>query len=434
LLTGILFGLSPALQFSRADLTPAIRDEGASVGWREGRSRVRGLLIAAQVTVSMVLLVSTGLLVRGLVRSQAAAPGFETRRVLLVSGDFGSDLRKSVSLERRLVDKLQTLPGVKNAALGTMPLLGTWTPPIIIEGHGALQAKASDRTLASYASDTYFDTLTIPLLRGRGFTPREAASGSRVAVISESTARRFWPGDDPLGKLFKLDLQFRNEFTEFEVVGVAKDVRFANLSRIDPAHVYVPTGTREFYGILVRSEGDPKEAMTSVQAAAEALDTGLLPSLWLRTIEKGPLSLQKSLAQTYAMYAGILAFLALTLAGVGIYGVMAYLVNQRVAEIGVRMALGATGANVLKLMIGEGLRPTFTGMIAGLAGAMALSWVLHTTLTFPGSSDFFYGVPFYDPVTFVGLTGFFAVVAAIASFVPVKRAITVDPLVALRYN
>jgi predicted permease len=434
LLTGILFGLSPALQFSRPDLALAVRDEGASLGWREGRSRMRGLLVTAQVAVSMMLLIGTGLLLRGLMRSQAVDPGFETQHVLLLSADFGSSLDKSVALERRLISQLQTLPGVKSAALGAIPLLATWTPPIVIQGRGASQTKPRARTLASYASDTYFNTLSIPLLRGRGFTPREAASSSHVAVISESTARRFWPGEDPLGKLFKLDLNFRDDFTQFQVVGVAKDIRFTNLTRIDPAHVYLPTGTKSFYSILVRAQGDPQVAMASIRVAVQALDRNLLPSLWLRTIEKGPLSLQKSLAQTYAIYAGILAFLALMLAAVGIYGVMAYLVNQRVAEIGVRMALGATAMNVLKVIVVQGLWPTFAGIGVGIMGAAALSWVLHTSLTFPGSSDFFYGVPFYDPPTFLGLAGFFAIVAIIASFAPAKRAIAVDPAVALRYN
>jgi macrolide transport system ATP-binding/permease protein len=434
LLTGVLFGLSPALEFSRPDLTRALKDEAASLGRRWSRSRIRGFLVVLQVGVSMVLLISTGLLLRGLIRSQAADPGFETHKVVLLSGDFGSGLAKSVALERRLIDRLQTLPGVKTAALGTVPLLGTWTPPIIIEGSRASQTKSSDRTLASYASDTYLDTLGIALLRGRGFTKREAANGAHVAVISESTARRFWPGEDPLGKRFKLDLKFRQEFTEFEVVGIARDVRFANLTRIDPAHVYVPTGTKDFYGILLRSQGDPQSAMASVRIAVGQLDKNLLPSLWLRTLEQGPLHVQKSLAQTYAMYAGILALLALTLAGVGIYGVMAYLVNQRVAEIGIRMALGATAMNVLKLIVVEGLRPTFIGIAVGMTGGAALSWTLHTTLAFPGSADFFYGVPFYDPATFLGLAGFFILIAGIATFVPARRAARVDPLVALRYE
>jgi ABC-type antimicrobial peptide transport system permease subunit len=174
--------------------------------------------------------------------------------------------------------------------------------------------------------------------------------------------------------------------------------------------------------------------MASVRAAVAALDEDLLPSLSLLTIEEGPLRLQKSLAQTYTMYAGMLALLTLTLAGVGIYGVMAYLVSQRVAEIGIHMALGATPAGVLKAVVVQGLQPVLAGLVLGLAGASALSWTLHTMLVFPGSADFFYGVPFYDPATFLGLSCFLVLVAVIASLVPARHALQVDPMVALRYQ
>ncbi len=212
-LTGILFGLSPALQFSRPDLIAALKEEGRSQGQRSSRSRLRSLLVTVQVGVCTILLISTGLLLRGLVRSQAARPGFESHKVLLLSGNFGSDRAKSVSLERRLIDRLRSVPGIKTAALGTMPFLGTWTPPIVIEGGGNSETQSRNRTLASYASERYFDALGIELLRGRAFTDREAASGAPVAVISQSTARRFWPRENPLGKRFKLDLDFRGKWT-----------------------------------------------------------------------------------------------------------------------------------------------------------------------------------------------------------------------------
>lgn len=434
LISGILFGLLPALQLSNPDLARALKNEGAALGRRLSRSRIRGFLVAGQVAVSMTLLIGTGLLLRGLLRSQAANPGLETNRVILLFGDFGSDLAKSVALQRHLVDRLQNVPGVESVALGRIPLLGTWTPPIVIEGNSASQTKSIDRTLASYASDGYFKTLGIALLRGRSFTRREASNDAHVAVISASTARRFWPGQDPLGKRFKLDLHFTGHLTEFEVVGIAKDIRFANLTRIDPAHVYLPTGTKTLYHVLLRSQGDPRTAMASIRATVQRFDSNLLPSLKLQTIAEGPLRWQRSTAQVYAIYAGVLALLALTLAALGIYGVMAYLVNRRTAEIGIRMAVGATAANVLKLIVVEGLRPTFAGIAVGMAGAAALSWILHTTLAFPGSADFFYGVPFYDPTTFLGLAAFFILVAVAASLVPARRALRVDPLATLRYD
>jgi predicted permease len=434
LITGVLFGLSPALQFSRSDLTLALKNEGAAFGRCWKRSRTRSLLVAAQVAVSMTLLISAGLLLRGLVRSQTTDPGFETHRLIMLSGSFDGDPAKRMALERQLVNRLQTLPGIQSAALGTVPLLGTWTPPIFIEDARSSHAEPSGRTLASCASDTYFDTVGIPLMRGRGFSRRESASAAHVAVISQSAARRFWPNEDPLGKRFKLDLDFRGKLTEFEVIGIAKDVRFANLSRIDPAHVYVPTGMQDLYGILLRARGDPRLAITSVRSGVSEFDRKLLPGLWLMTIEKGPLHVWKSLAQISATYAGILAAVALLLAAVGIHGVMAYLVNQRTREIGVRMALGASATNVLKAIVADSLRPAFVGIAVGISGAAALSWILHRISSFPGSADFFYGVPFYDPLTFLGLVVFFIFVGGIASFVPARRAVRVDPVEALRWE
>jgi ABC-type antimicrobial peptide transport system permease subunit len=186
--------------------------------------------------------------------------------------------------------------------------------------------------------------------------------------------------------------------------------------------------------MLLRVQGDSTSAVAAVRKLVEAFDRDLLPSLILISVQEGPLRLQKSLARAYGMFAMILAFLALTLAGVGIYGVMAYLVSQRLKEIGIRMALGATQAGVLKAVVLQGLRPVFGGIVLGVAGAAGLSSVLHATLVFPGSIDLFYGVPFYDPLTFLGLSWFVAGVATIASLAPARRALQVDPMTALRHE
>ena len=198
LFAGLLFGLSPALQFSRPDLTTALKtDSGFGGGW--SRSRLRSLLVATQVTVSMVLLISAGLLMRGLSRAQVAEPGYETQSVHSVSGDFGPDPVKAAALERRLMDRFQTLPEVRGVALGRVPLMGTWTANIMI-------GTDRERALAGYASDTYFDLFGIPLVRGRHLTRLESDRSANLAVVSEATARKFWPGQDPIGKVFKLDM------------------------------------------------------------------------------------------------------------------------------------------------------------------------------------------------------------------------------------
>ena len=429
--TGILFGLSPALQFTRPDLSTALKNEGGFLGQRMSHSRLRAALVTGQVTISTVLLISAGFLLRGMIRSQSANTGFETHRVFLLSADFGNTTAGAAALERRLIDRLKTLPAVESVGLGHPPLMGTWTPPIVVEKP---RASLRGRTLASYASDTYLATLGIALLRGRLFTRQEAEKSARVAVISESTARQFWPDEDPLGKRFQLDLDFRGNFTEFEVVGVSKDVRFANLTRIDPAHVYLPTSAAEPYPMLVRVQGETQAAASAARTALAGLDKSLLPSLSIISLEEGPLRVHKALAQTLAIFGMILASLAVTLAAVGIYGVMAFLVSQRVTEIGIRMALGATPGGVLNAVVVQGLRPVLAGIAFGIVGAAGLSWTLHTSLTFPGSSDLFYGVPFYDPATFLGLSFLLIAVAACASLFPAQRALRVDPMVALRYS
>jgi predicted permease len=427
LASGLLFGLSPALQFSRPDLTSALKEDGG-FGARWSRSRLRSLLVGMQVTISMALLITAGLLMRGLNRSQTADPGFETRSVYLLQADFGGDPTKATALELRLRDRLETLSELRSVAIGTMPLLGTWTTDLATGAE-------SGRTLASYASDTYFDTLGIPLIRGRHLTRPEAEQGASLALISESTARKFWPAEDPIGKHFKLNVDRQGSLTEFAVIGVVKDIRYASLTRVDPAHVYLaPKSAGWNTALLVRTEGDPRRAIAAVRTAAGSVDSSLRASLSPMNLEAGPVQIQRSFAQISAGFAAILAGLALALAGVGIYGVMSYLVSQQMKEIGVRIALGARAKDVLFSVVVRGLRPVFYGIILGIAGAAGLSAYLHSMLTIPGATDMLYGVPFYDPVTFIGLSLFVLAAAAIASTIPARRALTVDPMIALRYE
>ena len=425
------FGLAPALRSSRADLAAPIKGEGSLFGARLSRRRMRAVLVAGQVAVSTLFLISAGLLARGMMRSLGTGPGFETRRVFLLSANFGSTPAKAAAMQRRILERLRTLPEVRDAALGTMPLLGTWTPPIVVEApHTTLRG----RTLAGYASADYLDTLGIPLVRGRMFTRPETERGDAVAVISESAARSFWPSQDPLGKTFQLDLNFRGDLTQFEVVGVAANVRSANLTRIDPARVYLPTKASEFYPnpMLVRARGDTGTAEAAVRRVVADLDHTIAPSIFMATLEDGPLRIQRSMAQLLATLGALLASLAMALAAVGIYGVMAFVVSQRIREIGVRMALGATSREVLGAVVGRGLRPVLVGIGIGVMAAGAFTFAVHTTLVSPESVDLFYGLPFYDPPTFLAASLFLVAVAAAASLFPARRALRVDPVAALR--
>lgn len=433
-IAGIVFGLSPALQFTRPELVTSLRDESTFFGNRLRRSRLRSLLICGQVAVSMLLLSSSALLVRGLMRSQGADPGFDSRQVFLLLGDYGDNATTSVARFQRLVRSLRDVPEITSLAYGRGPMMGTWTPPIIINKPGAAEGVERGRTLASYASQNYLKTFGIPLLRGRDFTTQESATGAHVAVISEATARLFWPGEDPLGRHFQLDLQFTGKLTDFEVVGIDKDVRFANLTRIDPAHVYLAPDPTTTYPILLNVGANQQTALAAVWNAVSRLDADLLPDLSLWNTETMLVHPQRTLARVMAMFALGLALLAVSLAGAGIYGVMAYVVSQRTQEIGIQMALGARSADVLRSIALWGLKPVAAGMIIGLGCGATASAVLHSTLVFPGSSDFLYGVKFYDPWTFVGISCFLVAVSLLASLVPAVRAISVDPMVALRYE
>ena len=425
--TGILFGLWPALRATRSDLISAMRDEGTGLGVGWTRSRLRGWLVGGQVAVSMLLLITAGLLARGLMRSRAADPGFDMRGLHLLTGDFGNDRSKALARQRRVIERLRLAPQVRSIAVGGVPMLGTWTPPMVT-------GQQSGRTLASYADEAYLETVGIPLVRGRGFSQSEVSRSAPVAVVSEAAARRYWPAADPLGQRFQLDLDFRGTLSEFEVVGVAKDVRYASLTRLDLAHVYLTPKAGDMQATLLRTRGDARQALAGVRAAVRAVDPDLLPGLSVISIEAGPLWFQKVQAQACAGFAAVLAALALLLAGVGIYGVMVYLVSQRTREIGIRMALGAAAGDVVREVVLGGLRPVFVGMAVGIGTAAAASALLHSTLSFPGSADLLYGVNFYDPATFLGLSGFLLAVAALASAVPARRAVKVDPMVALRYE
>ncbi|MGA8529529.1 MAG: FtsX-like permease family protein [Acidobacteriaceae bacterium] len=420
-IAGAVFGLSPALQFTKPELATSLRDESTSFGQRLRRAHLRSLLIGGQVAVSMLLLTCSGLLIRGLVLSQNVDPGFDTRQVFLLLGDYGDDATTSVARFQRLVRGLREVPEVGSVAYGRGPMMGTWTPPIIVNKSGALEGVERGRILASYASQNYLKTLGIPLLRGRDFTRQESDTGAHVAVISANAARHF-----------QLDLHFTGTLTEFEVVGVATDVRFTSLTRIDPAHVYLAPDPTTTYPIILNVGKNQQAALAAVQNDVSRLDVNMLPDLSLWNLETMFVHPQRTLARIMAMFAAGLALLAVLLAGVGIYGVMSYVVSQRIHEIGIRMALGASSGDVLRSVALWGLKPVAAGMIAGLGCGAAASALLHSTLASPASSDFLYGVRFYDPWTFAGISVFLISVSLAASLVPAVRAVRIDPMVALR--
>jgi len=433
LITGALFGLSPALRSTRSDLTAALKDEGNAIGGRVGRSRLRSILVAAQMAGSMLLLVTAGLMSRALVNSQSASPGFNDNSVFLLGFDRPADVQKSNIAVRQVEDLLKSMPEIENfCILDRIPFTGTWTPPVIADGSAAASENNPARTLANYVSPEYFATLEIPILRGRTFGAEELSTARKVAVLSDSAARRFWPGSDPLGRRVKLDLDFHGHWSEYEVIGIAKDVRTANLSRTDTSFIYLPISSSKLYdyNVLVRPRSDALNNRSSFQATLRAAR----PELELGPPVESFLRVQRVMPEAIAKFAAILGVLAVLLAAVGIYGVMAFLVSQRTREIGIRVAMGAQPRNILKVMAIQGLKPVFAGGLIGLMLCAGISAVLRAMLMEPGNPDLLFGVSAFDPATFIGFTMLLALVALVACYVPASRALKVDPMVALRHD
>jgi len=418
--TGILFGLAPALQSTRPDLYSAMK-----FGAGPGRSRLRGVLLGTQVTVSVLLLVVSGGLMGGMASSflKTTDLGFETRDTYLLNGSYGNDLAKASATKQRLRERLETLPELTTVAAGWAPLQGSLQFPMVV-------GTWTGQTVMSFASDSYFETVGIPLTLGRSFTRQEADRGAPVAVISESTARRIWPGQDPLGRRFSMT--FLQVPTDFEVVGIAKDARYAIITEIDPLHVYLAAGanSRLRGGLLFRIRGNRDKALVAVQSAVESVDPALLPTLDLASLEDGPVAIQRAAFRVLGAFAGTLTLLSLTLAAVGIYGVMAFLVNQRTREIGIRMALGATSQGVIRSVMLQGFWPITMGTLIGLAAALVLE---RTPVAVSARQLNLSPSTFSDPM-FYGELALMVAIAVLASVVPARRAMRVDPVVALRHE
>ncbi len=322
-----------------------------------------------------------------------------------------------------LRERLENLPELAGTAIGRVPFNGTQTVPAKI---GKLQIP----TLITPSSDGFLETLGIPLLRGRSYTREEAKRNTRTAVVSESTARQFWPGQDPLGKIISFDLDFHNQFTDFEVIGVAKDARFVSISEVDPLHVYLPAAEVPNSGKLAfRVRGDRNAALAAVRSAVGSMDSSLLPSLDMVSLDSF-VSAERSLYRVLLSVSGILAVLAVILAGVGVYGVMAFLVSQQTREIGIRVALGATARSVLKTIVARGLRPVFIGMAVGFALGAAANVIEQATE--PSRVSLLLAV--FGDVAIYACLAFMLAIAVLASVIPARRALRVDPAVALRHE
>jgi predicted permease len=428
ILSGVAFGLAPALQATRADLVATIKDEGAAFGQRLSRSWLRNGLVVAQVALSLVLLVPAGLLLRGLAQVLMTDPGFETKKTLVVGyslelSDY--DQARAQTFNQQLRARLAALPGVEAVSFGDRPL-GGGRLTITVPGKESADGLMMRASYLDVGPD-WFKVFGVPIVRGRGFTAEEARTWTEAVVVSEATARNLWPGEEPIGKSLLVEKREDEDaekiFFTTRVIGVARDAHTIQIDKIPPFSLYLPAQSRRWLdnALLVRTSRDAAEMKAAIRAEARALEPVL--RLWLNSMEEVIASGQVMRMRETAWLATGLGLLALLLAAIGIYGVMAYVVSQRTREIGVRMALGANQRDALRLILEQGMRLVTLGMALGAAGGAAFSRLLRSYL---------FGLSPFDPIAYAIVALSLMAVAVIACLVPARRATKVDPMVALR--
>jgi putative ABC transport system permease protein len=424
LVTGIAFGLLPALQASRPDLIPALKDEKSMGGFR--RSRLRNTLVIVQVALSLVLLVCAGLVVRSLQVAQKTRPGFSPENAVTLSFDLGLQgytEEKGRAFQKDILRRAQALPGIRSAALvSTLPLSLDYSfTSIYVEGQADTSTSNLPVAIPNEISPNYFRTMEIPL-RGRDFTDRDDKDESRVAIVNETFARRFFAGREAIGGRFN----FNGPDKPFwEIVGVAADGRYNSLGEDAQPAFYRPL-LRDYNtsaSLVARTAGDEKAAIAALRGELQSLDP-ILPTYDARTLSEH-LSVPLFPYRMAAVVLGSFGFLAVVLAAIGIYGVMSYVVAGRTREVGVRVALGAARRDVLLLIMKQGMSLALIGLAAGLLAGFGAAHLMVKLL---------FGVNPVDPITFAGVPVLLGLVAALACYIPARRATKVDPLVALRYE
>jgi predicted permease len=432
LVTGIIFGLAPALQASRPDLSEALKEGGRSATGGGRGQRVRSLLVIAEIALSLVLLVGAGLLMRSFVKLRSVSPGFNAEKVLTMQLDLSGPAYKKgsqvIAFHDQLLDRIKALPGVRSACTRShVPIAADADYALLsfmVEGR---PPDPANRPVAFYnaVSPDYFKAMEISVLEGRQFDEHDVKKSRTVVIINETLALRYFSDERPIGKRMTLNDENPKDEEWATIVGVVRDTKPRALDGQPVAEMYMPFAQqpRDSMSLMIRTTSKPESLAAAVRAEVQAMDRDQ-PVYSIRTLSS---VLSESIAtpRFRTLLFGVFAVVALILAVVGIYGVMSYAVTQRTHEIGIRVALGAQGSDVLKLVVGHGMALTLMGLAIGLTGAFALTRVLSTLL---------FGVSATDPATFSVIAVLLAVVAFSACYIPARRATRVDPMVALRYE
>ena len=423
ILTGVIFGILPALRSSSLQPSNVLKEEAGSMTGGLHKARLSSVLVVAQIAMSLLLLVCAGLFIRSVRLAQQFNPGFNPQHVLLDNYDLsglGYDKTSGTQFHRQLYDKLQTIPGIQSATVANWIPLGFDQSSYTIQAQGYVPQphEAMDVQYADVGPN-YLRAMQIPLLSGRDFTPADLSTSQPVAVVNETFVRRYWPHSEPIGNKLQADN------TWYTVVGVAQDSDYNAIGQKPQPFLYLPLfqDYDRHAAIYVRGSGDPLAYASLVQDAVHSLDADL-PLFDLTTLDSR-IQLNTTTQRMAGVFVGGFGVVALILAGIGIYGVLAYTTRQRTHELGIRMALGAEPGDVLRLVLRQGLSLAVLGLVIGLAASFALTRALSSQL---------FGVSATDPLTFGAVALVLLGVSLLACYIPARRAMRVDPMVALRYE
>jgi putative ABC transport system permease protein len=435
-LTGILFGLAPGLEASRTSLNDVLKDESRG-GTSTGHARLRNTLVIAEISISLVLLVGAGLLLKSLHALLGQDPGFNLHNVLTFSvnlpdSSYPSDKTPpyysaaAVRFDHEFTQRLRSLPGVVDVGqTSAIPVSGgSGTIRFVVEGRATALGQEDECQIMT-VSTGYFSSLKIPLADGRFFTANDSKDAPGTVVVSRAFVKAYMPGENPIGKRIRFTYDAKNPF--LQIVGVAADTASIDLAALLPAIIYTPNdqGPSTFLSYMVRTVGQPVAFVGAARAALQQMDPQL-PLIQPRSLEEVAAQSPSVFLRRYPSYLiGCFAALAVILAVVGLYGLIAHMVLQRTREIGIRVALGAQRRDIMRMVLRKGIRATLAGVAIGVLAGLALTRLLSSLL---------FGVTPRDWLTFSGVTILLLVVALAACAIPARRAMRVDPIVALRYE